>query len=317
MIHTLVGSVLVATLGFGAAQGEVIERIVAKVNGQIITKTQLDKQVQGYLEQAGPAATPEEEQRRRQGLQKQILERMIDNLLVLQVATDKGLQVPPRYWQEWKANVMKESGIESEEEFVRQVELQGLEMAEFRTQWEESLLVQEIRRMEVDNKISVNEPEIEKYYHEHAADYTEPAKVRLREIVVRFEGGTRAQAAEKAERLLQDIRQGADFADVARLNSDSASRDAGGDLGFFEEGELTEPLNEVAFQLTPGEVSDVLEVGSAYYIVRIEERTEDKTLPLDDVRRSIADSIFQKKLQEKSEQYLTRLREEAIIEIRL
>jgi parvulin-like peptidyl-prolyl isomerase len=314
-MNILVGIILIAALG--AAQPEVIERIVAKVNGKIITKTELDREVQNILEQLGPAPTPQEEERRLAELRVQILEGMIDNMLVLQLAEERGLQVPPRYFEEWKANVMKEMNIESEEELVRQMQLQGISIKDFKEQWEEGLLIQEIRRIEVDNKVSVSEPEIDKYYQEHITEYTEPAKVRLREIVVRFEASTEFDAAEKAKRVHQDLLQGASFAEVARLHSDSSSRDAGGDLGFFEKGELAEPLNEVAFSLSPGEVSEVIRMGSAYYIIQVEERTEEQTLPVEDVRKNIADAIFQEKMKEQSKKYLARLREHAIIEIQL
>ncbi len=316
VISFMIVAILAATLA-GAVQSQIVERIVAKVNGQIITKSQLDAEVESVLEQLGPAPTFEEGQRRRIEMPPQVLERMIDNMLVLQMAAERGLQVPPQYFEEWKTNVMEEMNLESEEELVRQMELQGMSMEEFRGKWEEGLLVQEVRRIEVDNKISVSEPEIDKYYQEHATEYTEPAKVRIREIVVRFDPDNENQAAQEMDRLHQDILQGADFAEVARQRSDSSSRDAGGDLGFFEEGELAEALNAAAFSLSPGEVSDVLSLGSAFYLIKVEEKTEQQTLPLDDVRKTIADTIFEQKMQEQSDKYMTELRDHAIIEVQL
>ena len=309
---------IVAVVGttLAAAQTQIIERIVAKVNGQIITKTQLDEEVQTTLEQLGPAPTFEEGQRRLAELRPEILNRLIDNMLILQMAEQRGLQVPPSYFEEWKANVMEEMDLASEEELVRQMELQGLNMAEFRRRWEQGLLIQEVRRIEVDNKISVSEPEIDKYYQEHITEYTEPGKVRIREIVVRI-GDDEAQAATEMDRLHQDILQGADFAEVARQRSHSSSREAGGDLGFFEEGELAAALNDAAFSMEPGEVSEVLLLGSAYYLIKVEEKMEQQTLPLDDVRKTIADAIFEQKMREQSDRYMAQLRDRAIIEIQL
>ena len=127
----IVASLLGATLA-GAAQSRIVERIVAKVNGQIITKSQLDEEVQSALEQLGPAPSFEEEQRRLTEIRPQVLERLIDNLLILQMAEERGLQVPPQYFDEWKANVMKEMNFASEEELVRQMELQGLTLEQFK-----------------------------------------------------------------------------------------------------------------------------------------------------------------------------------------
>jgi parvulin-like peptidyl-prolyl isomerase len=298
-------------------QAEVVERIVAKVNGEIVTKTQLERELRGVLERLGPAPSAEEEERRLTELRQQILDRIIDNILIMQVARDRGLRVPPRYFQEYKANIMKESNIETEDDFQRQLELAGMKEADLQKQFEEGLLVQEIRRMEVDNKISLTEPDVDKYYRDHITEYTEAAKVRLREVVVRFEEGGEAEAAEKARRLLQDIQQGADFAEVARRHSDANSREAGGDLGYFEKRELAEPLAEVAFQLAPGDISDIIRFESSLRIIRVEEKTEEKTMTLDSVRKEIADALFQEKLQERTVRYLRQLREQAIIEIKL
>jgi parvulin-like peptidyl-prolyl isomerase len=306
-----------ALIASGIASAETLERIVAKVNGQIITLSQLEQEVRTTLERLGPAPTPEEEQARLSQLRPETLNRMIDNMLVLQVAEERGLRVPARFFEEWKKNVMDQMKITSEEEFVRQVELQGASVETIRKQFEEGLLLQEVRRMEVDSKVSVSEPEIGERYREHIAEYTEPAKVRLREIVVKFDSTTEVDQGQKARRLLQEIRQGADFAEVARMHSESSSREAGGDLGFFEKGELTEALEKAAFALSPGEVSDVIRMESAFYVIRVEEKVEENVKPLEEVRSEVADAIFQEKMNAQLEKYVQQLRERAIVEIKL
>jgi parvulin-like peptidyl-prolyl isomerase len=299
------------------AAAETVERIVAKVNGQIITLSQLEQEVRTTLERLGPAPTTEEEQARMEQVRPETLNRMIDNMLVLQVAEERGLRVPARFFEEWKKGVMEQMKLTSEEEFVRQVELQGASVDVIRKQFEESLLLQEVRRMEVDSKVSVSEPEIGERYREHIADYTEAAKVRLREIVVKFDSTTEVDQGQKARRLLQEIRQGADFAEVARMHSESSSREAGGDLGFFEKGELTDALEKAAFALAPGEVSEVLRMETAYYILRVEEKVEEKVKALEEVRSEVADAIFQEKMNAQLERYIQQLRERAIVEINL
>jgi len=304
-------------LGPSLVRAEVVERIVAKVNGQIITKTQLDKEYQMLIERLGPAPTPEEEQRRRTELRLEVLDSMIDTMLILQIAEERGLQVPPRYFQEWKENIKKEMNLETEEDFLRAIEIQGLTEADLQANFERNLLTQEIRRMEVENKINIAQPEIEKYYREHIADYTEPSKVRIREVVVKFEAGGEAEAEQKARRLLQDIQQGADFAEVARRHSDASSKEAGGDLGFFEQSELAEPLAAVAFEMAPGDISDLIPMDTSFRIIRVEEKTEEKTMTLDSVYNDIGNALRDELLQEQTEKFLKLLREQAIVEIRI
>jgi parvulin-like peptidyl-prolyl isomerase len=296
---------------------DTVERIVAKVNGEIITVTELETEVTSAIEQMGEAPTPEEQEQRIQQLREQLLDRMIDNMLILQVAAERGLRVPSRFFDEWKQSVMKEMQIEDEDEFVRQVELQGASLDELRKRFEDNLLMTEIRRMEVDSKVSVSEPEIEERYRQRIQDYTEPARVRLREIVVKFDDTNEIDKGEKARRLLQDIREGADFAEIARMHSESSSREAGGDLGFFDEGDLTEALQAAALALAPGEASEVIRLEAAFYIVRVEEKTEARTKPIEEVRNDVADSIYQEKMTEQMERYLRTLRERAIVEIKL
>ncbi len=313
-IWVVLGAALVLS---SAAFAETVERIVAKVNGQIITLTELDKEVQSAMEQLGPAPTPEENEARIAELKTQILDRIIDNMLVLQVAEDRGLRVPSRFFQEWKQNIMTEMKIQSEEELVRQVQLQGGSIADLRKRFEDGLLLQEVRRMEVESKVSVSEPEIEERYRLHINEYTDPAKVRLREIVVRFDETNELDQGKKARRIRQDIEQGADFAEVARMHSESGSREAGGDLGFFNDGDLTESLATVAFSLNPGEVSDIIRLDKAFYIIRVEENVEAVTNELNDVRNEVADAIFQEKMSEQMDRFVKQLRERAIVEVKL
>ncbi len=310
----ILGAALVLS---STAFDETVERIVAKVNGQIVTLTELNNEVESAMEQLGPAPTPEENEARIAELQSQVLERIIDNMLVLQVAEDRGLRVPSRFFQEWKQNIMKEMEIETDEELERQVQLQGGSMADLRKRFEDGLLLQEVRRMEVDSKVSVSEPEIEERYRLHINEYTDPAKVRLREIVVRFDETNEIDQGQKARRIRQDIEQGADFAEVARMHSESGSREAGGDLGFFNDGELTEPLATVAFSLNPGEVSEIIRLEKAFYILRVEESVEATTKELSDVRNEVADAIFQEKMGEQMDRFVRQLRERAIVEVKL
>lgn len=316
-MNRILTTMLIVILVAATAEAEVIERIVARINGQIITKTELDRMFQAEVDRLGPAPTQDEADRRRTELRREVLDGMIDSMLIMQVAEERGLRVPPRYFDEWKEGVMKEMNITTEEDFKRALELQGMTEADLKKNFEEGLLTQEIRRMEVDAKISVNEEEIDKYYREHINEYAEPAKVRIREIVVRFEPGGEAEAGEKARRLLQDIQQGADFAEVARRHSDAPSKEAGGDLGFFEQRELTDSLADVAFQLGPGDISEVIKFESSYRIIRVEEKTEENTMTLDSVRTDIGNSIHQQKIMERTERYLKQLREQAIIDIKI
>jgi parvulin-like peptidyl-prolyl isomerase len=308
---------LAGVVSAGTAAAETVERIVAKVNGRIITLSSLEQEVQMTIERLGPAPSAEEEETRTKELRSQILERLIDNMLVLQVAEERGLRVPARFFEEWKKKIMEEMKIDSDQEFARQVELQGQTLEGLKKGFEEGLLLQEVRRMEVDSKVSVSEPEIQERYRQHIAEYTEPARVRIREIVVKFDAASEVDQGAKTRRLLQEIRQGADFAEMARMHSESSSREAGGDLGFFNKGELTDQLDQTAFALEPGQVSEVIRLDAAFYILKVEEKVPEKVKTLDEVRKEVADALFEEKMSVQMERYVKGLRDRAIVEIKL
>ncbi len=295
------------------AQTEVLDRVVAVVNGDIITLSELERQVQIQGERLGlpddPVIVAE--------FRGQILQGMVDNALILQVADQRGLRVPDRYFDEWKQATMEEMNLPDEEEFIRQVELQGTTMEELKQQFFEGVLIQEIRRQDIEERVRISEPEIEQRYRENVDDYSRPPEVRLRELVIHIGEAGEAQARERIAEARRLIESGTDFEEVAKVRSESESAESGGVLGLFEVRELDESFRSVVEGLEAGQMSEPLRIGESLYLLRVDERTEGSTIPLDEVRNQIAEALYGEKMEAEMGNFVEKLRENAIVEVRL
>ena len=297
----------------GSGGAEVVDRVVALVNGDMITLSELERQVVIQGERLGVPDDPEVQASFRQ----QVLEGMVDNTLILQVADQRGLRVPDRYFDEWKDATIKEMNLPGEEEFIRQVELQGSNIEELKKQFLEGVLIQEIRRQDIEERVQISEPEIEQRYRENVDEFIRPPQVRLRELVIHITEAGEAEARERLAEAARLIESGTDFGEVAKVRSESGSAESGGDLGLFQVSELDESFQSVVSELETGGISEPLRIGESLYLLKVDERTEESTTPLDDVRNQIAEALYTEKMAAEMENFVSNLRENAIVEIRL
>lgn len=297
----------------GPGNVEVVDRVVALVNGDMITLSELDRQVVIQAERLGVPDDPEIQA----DFRRQVLEGMVDNTLILQVADQRGLRVPDRYFEEWKEATIQEMNIPDEAEFIRQVELQGSTIEELKKQFLEGVLIQEIRRQDIEERVTISEPEIEQRYRENVDEFVRPPQVRLRELVIHVTEAGEAEAQGRLAEARRLIAAGTDFGEVAKVRSESASAESGGDLGLFQLSELDETFRTVVAGLEAGAVSEPLRIGDSLYLLRVDERTEESTIPLDDVREQIGNALFSEKMAAEMESFVRNLRENAIVEIRL
>ena len=310
--HTGAGQSAPASSASGNG-AEVVDRVVALVNGDMITLSELQRQVVIQAERLGLPDDPAIQA----DFRAQVLEGMVDNALILQVADQRGLRVPDRYFEEWKQATIEEMNLPNEEEFVRQVELQGSNMEELKKQFLEGVLIQEIRRQDIEERVQISEPEIEQRYRENVDDFMSPPRVRLRELVVHVTEAGEAEARGRLAEARQLIESGTDFGEVAKVRSESASAESGGELGLFELGELDDSFRSMVEGLAVGEISEPLLIGSSLYLLKVDERTEESIVPLDDVRDQIGNALFSEKMASEMNNFVRNLRENAIVEIRL
>jgi peptidyl-prolyl cis-trans isomerase SurA len=298
----------------------VIEEVIARVNNDIITRSELQRSKeevrQEMRQQFGDKADTMFAQR-----EKDVLRDLIDQQLLLQKAKDKGLTADTELIKRLD-DMRKQMNLSSMEELEKAASEQGVSFEDFKQNLRNQLLTQMVIRNEVQPKIQVTQEEEKKFYEEHQKDFEHPERVRLSEILVsteKLEPGDQAgiaAAEQKAQQLLQQVRGGAAFDEVARKNSDGPTAAQGGDLGYFKRGTLAKGLEDKTFAMKAGETTDVVRTKQGFLILKVTEHEQPGLPPFKDIEPQIADQLYYQKLQPALRDYLTKLREDAYIDIK-
>jgi parvulin-like peptidyl-prolyl isomerase len=305
--------VLPSLLLLPAAGGaEIVERVVAKVNGQIITLSEFQTR-QVAAVQASRVEPANIGAFLRQNNAK-ILQDAIDELLILQKAEDAGMKAPPQWIDEAIDGIRKENNITSDEQFQEALAREGLTLGELRQNLERSIVRRYVVERDVRPKIEATEPEVRAEYERlKATEFTKAPTVTLQEILVKEDGGGLALAREIAEK----AKAGEDFATLAKAHSAAASRAHGGDLGQLSQGEINPDLEKVAFALAVGAVSDPLPVEGGYRIVKVTAKTSGSTTPYDAARARVHDRLMMARFEKAYDAYMEELRKGASVELRV
>ncbi len=298
-----------------AASPDVVEEIVAIVNDDIITlsqyRQQFDLQVQQLKSQN---LSKDDYDKAYLQVKKDLLNAMVTDLLLLQQAREKNLNVN----EELKNNItgiMKDNNLATQEDLRRAIEQQGIPFEQWQKQYEEALLKQLVLVQEVYRSIVLDESEVVRYYKQHPKEFTVPAEYKLHAIYLATEGRTaEALEARKAE-IGDKLKAGQAFPDAAAALSDPPLKDAKGDLGTFKKGELDRTLEEAADKLKANETGPWISAKNGWYLLRLDDKKESYLKTFDEARNDVQDKLMGEKRQKKSEEYLSSLREQSYIKI--
>jgi peptidyl-prolyl cis-trans isomerase SurA len=295
------------------AASEVIEEIVAKVNDDIITKTEIEGEERALIAEIYRRYTGPDLDHQVQMARKNLLQQMIDSkILVHRAERLYDMDVVKGVLLE---NFMKDQGIESEAELQRMLAQQGASLEQLQQRLVAMFVPEEVIRFEVVGRESVGEREVEAYYHEHIKDYEIPAEVTLREIVLVAEDEAektrrRAEAEEIHARASGAEQQ---FAELATEVSEAPSADNGGLIGPLRRGDLAEALDEVAFTLAVGDVSEVIVTERTYHIITVVTRRQADFIPFEDVKDELRLKLEEMRYDEAYEDFMIKARSEADI----
>jgi peptidyl-prolyl cis-trans isomerase SurA len=312
--------VLVSTSLF-AAEISTVEEIIAKCNGDIVSKGDLERarrEFIGELRQAGVTGTVVEQ--RLAEKEKDFLRDRIDQLLLVQKAKDLDIKVDSDVAKRVAA-MQTESGIADPDKFHDWVKEQsnGMSFEDFKEEMKKSLLTQRVIREEVSDKVSVKHDELEKYYNEHKTEFVREEKLFVRDILVSTEGKDDAGVAaaeKKAKDLVARARRGERFAELARDNSDSVTAKDMGQLPPYSKGQLDPAVENQVWSQSKGYVTDPIRVKAGFLILRVEDHQKAGQAELAEVENEVMDKIFAPRMQPAIRQYLTKLREEAFLQIK-
>ena len=303
-----------------AADIGLVEEIVAKFNGDIITRSEIEKtrsQMEAQLKARGTKG-PELEKIIAER-EKDALRERIDQLLLVQKGKEVGINVEPDV-SKYLAELQVESKIADPEKFQQYVREQtGQSFEDFKSEVRNGYLTQRVIRQEVGSRISIPRAELEKYYNENKAKFMREDRVFLREILVSTEGKDEAgiaAAEKKARDLSARAKKGEKFHEMAKANSDAATKEQYGELGGFKRGELNKQIEEIVFAADRGFVTDPIRVGNGFLILKVEEKHKAGQASFEEVEQDIMSELIQPKFQPQVREFLTKLRYESFLEIK-
>lgn len=308
--HVLLPSLLL--LGAAPAGAEILERIIAKVNGEIITQTEFQSR-QLAAAQAARVEPDKVAQFLRENNAK-ILQEAVDDILLVQRAEDAGLHLRPEYINDMIDGIKKENKIENDAQFQEQLSREGMTLDDLKRNIERSIIRRQILNRDIEAKVAVTDSEARAEYDKRIADYTKPPTVSLLEILVKEEG---SNSLARAQEILDRARKGEDFSALARATSASPTRAAGGDLGKLAHGDLNPELEKIAFQIPVGGVSDLIPTTGGYRILKVTARTELSVVPFDQAKEEIKQSLMQQRWAKEYDTYIQDLRKKASVELRV
>jgi peptidyl-prolyl cis-trans isomerase SurA len=303
------------------SKGIVVEEIVARVNNDAITLSDVQKADQGLHEeivhdcQGCPAEKMDEIYKEKQ---KDLLRDLIDQSLLVERAKDLGISVETDVIKRLD-DIRKQNTLGSMEELEKAVESQGYGWEDFKSQIRNQLLTQEVIRREVGSHINIPNDDVKKYYEEHQKDFNRPETVMLSEIFLSTQGKSPEEMSsveKKAEDLRNRVVKGEDFNEIARHFSEGSTAKDGGELGTFEHGQLAKQLEDIVFKMDKGQMSDVIQTKEGFEILKVEAHFQAGLQPLDKVENEIMNRIYSQKMQPTMREYLGQLREQSYVMVK-
>ncbi|MCC7035488.1 MAG: peptidylprolyl isomerase [Acidobacteria bacterium] len=313
---------LVAALA--APRADILEQVLVKVNGDIITKTDLEQRQVATLRQRDPNLQPSDEA----ALQKALAEitpgvivDAVDELLILQRGRELGYAMSAEQFDSIVENIKKENKLEDEAQFQAALKQEGMTMADLRKQLERTMIIQRVQQTEIMGKLQVTDAELKMYYDSHRESFTTKPQLTLREILIAVPGSDRGvnvgleeEAKGKADEIRTRLVAGEPFARLASDFSDSPSKANGGLVGPVTMDVLAPEFQEALKGLKAGELTPVVRTSRGYQIVKLETMETATVKPFEESRDEIADRIASEKRRGEFTKFLEKLRGQAIID---
>lgn len=301
-------------------RGEIVERIVAVVNNDVITLSELEEAGQRMFEQVQQSSLPAEREEKLQKARRAVLDQLIENKLLEQEIKNRKVEVGEREVEAAIEHILQQNKI-SENELKAILAKDGITLSTYRRRIQDDLGKMRLINREIKSKIVIKEEDLRKNYQDNLAKFTDPAEVKVQQIfLVMPQLATEAQVAsirKEALAILERARSGEDFAELAGKYSQGPEAREGGVLGFFKHNELRPELEESAFKLQVGEVSGLIRSPEGLHILRVLERKGGEPKPFAEVQNQVRDGMMQAESEKQFQEWMKALKAKAYIEIRL
>lgn len=308
-------SVFLLILGSASNAAILLDRVVAVVNQEVITWSDLYKAMEFEASDKLQELKAEDKRKIFKENEALFLDSLIDVKLQLQAAKQMGMEVAPEDITDAISEIKRKYSLD-DKALADSLKKEGFTMEEYRQRLGEQIVISKVVSQQVKNKIVVSDSAIEKYIADNKGLLADGETYRIRQIFFKKPaGGDKKAVEEKANAVVQELKTGEDFAALAKKYSEDPSRKAGGDLGFVKKNQMAKEFIDVVSMLKPGEVSRPFWTDKGLHIIKLEEKTEKQTEA--EFREGAKNKLMEKQFSEKYKSWLRGLRENAYIEIRL
>ena len=310
---------LAALLAGGRAEARLVDKVAAVVGDNIILASEVEEKAGPMLADVGKIPDPAKRSARATALRREVLDRLIDDELILQQATELKLSITSEQVDQSIDEIKKQNNLD-DDQLREALRGQGMSMATYRADLKKQLLRYRVLNIAVGSRVSISDDEVKAYYERHMKTGGN-VQVRASHIFIAIPDGADAAAvAEKqaqAKKLLERARAGEDFAKLAKQYSDdAATRGDGGDLGLFGKDMLPKAIEEIVFSMQPGELAGPVRADRGFHVIKLVERKEKDAKPLSEVQDDIRIQLRQKEMEKQTKTYLAELRKKTLVDIR-
>jgi len=302
--------------------GRVVEEIIARVNNEIITKTDYDKALATAVDDAKQECenhcTPQQLDASIEDRRKNALRDLIDQSLLVQRGKDMSISVETEVIKQLD-QIRIGNKLPDMDALEKAVTSQGLNWDDFKNNIRNHILTQKVIGQEVGSHITIAESDAKKFYEEHKGEFIGPEGVALREIVVSTEGKKESELPDlkkKAETALKRVDDGEDFSEIAKRMSDGSTKDQGGYLGTHKRGELAKPIEDKVFAMKRNQLTEVMETKQGYLILQVLEHYDEGQQAFEKVKDKIMNRLYEEHMQPALRTYLKTLREQSYVVIK-
>ena len=304
-----------------AARAHVSEKIVAVVGNDIILLSEMEERAKPYLGEAERETDPKIKEKKRQTILREVLERMIDEQLILQQAGDLKVTVTQDDIDKAVEDIKQQNHI-NQEQLTEALKEQGMTLPSYRQDLKRQITRIKVISIAVRSRVSISDDDIKTYYEQNVKSTGVDRKVHASHIFVAIPDGATVQQVEEkrafAAQLVQRARAGEDFAKLAREHSeDAATRKEGGDLGWFGRGALPSAVEEIVFNMEPGEVRGPIRAERGFHVLKLVDKKDEQVRPLSEVREQLRTALFTQEMEKQTKNWLAELRKKAHIDVRL
>ena len=297
-----------------ACAASLIDKIAAVVNEDIITESELKESMLPFIADYRLRYGEEGLEQKMDEARQDALNRLIEEKLIFQEAKKRKVMVDDFEIQERLEDVKQR--FDSDEEFYKAISASGVTIARLKKKYEEQIMMRKLVNGIIASRVSISPTQVTAYYYGNIKDFSMPDMVRFKVLLVKpLDQETLYSARKLAEDILKRIGQGEDFDMLANQFSQGPNTDKGGDMGYMPAGSTVPEIENAISQLNPGEISNIIETGSGFYIVMVLDKKQAGTVPIIEVSDIIKERLFQRESELTLREFVGKLKEDAYIKI--